>query len=108
MELSLLCDVNIFLYIHDEANNKVVHFQSTPENDIRHVFNKHCQREFYSNNDYVRINGMDSLNYCHKEEANPEKKLENRGSGSGAEESEDDDQHAQHALDDLGDLDNSQ
>jgi len=59
MELSLLCDVNVFLYMHDEANNRVVHFQSKPEIDIRKVFSNHCSREFYSNQDYSRLNGVE-------------------------------------------------
>ena len=51
MELSLLCDVNIYLYMHDRANNRVVHFQSNTEADLRQVFKTRSSREFYSNED---------------------------------------------------------
>jgi hypothetical protein len=62
MELSLLCDVKIFLYIQDTANNRVVHFQSNHQHDIRELFTKRNSREFYTNTDYGRLNGIDSLN----------------------------------------------
>ena len=61
MELSLLCDVNIYLYMHDTSNNRVVHFQSNAEADLRNVFKTRSSREFYSNADVsiqLRVSNM--------------------------------------------------
>jgi hypothetical protein len=32
MELSLLCDIKVFLYLYDQKENKFIHYQSD-END---------------------------------------------------------------------------
>ena len=51
MELSLLCDLKIFLYIYDPLQKRVIHFLSDPEIDIMDIFNTENQREYYSNLD---------------------------------------------------------
>ena len=57
MELSLLCDVNMFLYIFDKSQNRVIHYASDPNFDLLDIFNSENQREFYSNEDYDRVGG---------------------------------------------------
>ena len=39
MELSLLCDLKIFLFIYDPLQNRVIHFMSDEEIDLMHIFN---------------------------------------------------------------------
>ena len=38
MELSLLCDVKVFLYLYDHNENKIVHYQSDEHDDFVRVF----------------------------------------------------------------------
>jgi hypothetical protein len=62
MELSLLCDVRVFLFIYDNhhhqnhSNNgghhsdaKLIHYQSDPRDDLKHIFKQNCNRIFFSN-----------------------------------------------------------
>ena len=61
MELSLLCDVRVFLFIYDNHchsnqqqqsfdNAKLIHYQSDPRDDLKCiVFKQNCNRIFYSN-----------------------------------------------------------
>ena len=57
MELSLLCDVNMFLFIYDKSQNRVIHYASDPNFNFTEIFNVENQREFYSNDDYDRVGG---------------------------------------------------
>jgi len=98
MELSLLCDVNIYLYMHDTSNNRVVHFQSNAEADLRNVFKTRSSREFYSNADYVRLNGMESLNSLSYVGNKEEQKNSDHDEGSGtvSEGGEEDKEHPEN------------
>jgi hypothetical protein len=65
MELSLLCDVRVFLFIYDNHqhqnhNNsanpnhhhidaKLIHYQSDPRDDVKIIFKQNCNRIFFSN-----------------------------------------------------------
>ena len=57
IELSLLCDVSVFVFIYDEKKKRCVHFGSDPRQNILNAFNDPCIREFYSNKDYVKVGG---------------------------------------------------
>ena len=48
IELSLLCDQKVFMFVMDEKQRKVVHFQSDPDYNIVDLFNSSNKREFYS------------------------------------------------------------
>lgn len=66
MELSLLCDVRVFLFIYDNhqhqnhtnnggggnghhADPKLIHYQSDPRDDLKLIFKQNCNRIFFSN-----------------------------------------------------------
>ena len=57
MELSILCDVSMFLYIYDKKSQRVIHYSSSERNDLMDVFNKKNHREFYTNRDYLKMGG---------------------------------------------------
>ena len=60
MELSVLCDQNVFVLIHDANSNRCVHYANKPDLDLLSVFNTPCYREFYSNDSYISIGGRAS------------------------------------------------
>ena len=52
MELSLLCDVKVFLFLYDKQScNKLLHFQSDADDDfVAYLFKDCCNpKNFYSN-----------------------------------------------------------
>lgn len=52
MELSLLCDVKVFLFLYDkQSNNKMLHFQSEGSDDfISYLFKDCCNpKNFFTN-----------------------------------------------------------
>ena len=51
MELSLLCGVKVFVFLHDSAETKIVQYQSHPNEDLRILFKRNINREFLSNED---------------------------------------------------------
>jgi len=57
IELSILCDLKVFMYIYDKSQKRVIHFASDPSQNILEIFNTENQREYYSNNDYARVGG---------------------------------------------------
>lgn len=57
IELSVLCDLKVFCFIYDEAQQRVIHFASDPTLNLMDIFNKENQREYYSNSDYGRVGG---------------------------------------------------
>ena len=57
IELSVLCDLEIFTLIYDKTHGRVTHFASNEDFDMLELFNKKCQREFFSNLDYNRLGG---------------------------------------------------
>jgi hypothetical protein len=57
IELSILCDLNMFLFIYDAKSDRVIHYASDPNLDLTDLFNKKAQREYYTNGDYLRVGG---------------------------------------------------
>lgn len=57
IELSLLCDLKIFMFMYDPSQRRVTHFASHEDQDLLDLFNMGNQREFYSNRDYQRVGG---------------------------------------------------
>ena len=57
IELSLLCDLKMFLFIYDHHEERVVHYASDPTTDLIDLFNRQSQREYFSNRDYFRVGG---------------------------------------------------
>ena len=57
IELSLLCDVSVFVLIYDKKQKRCVHYASDSRQNILNMFNDRCNREFYSNKDYVLVGG---------------------------------------------------
>jgi hypothetical protein len=60
MELSVLCDVKVFMFVYDRnAETKLLHYQSDVQDDyIECIFRDCCNpKNFYSNDHYSYING---------------------------------------------------
>ena len=57
IELSVLCDLEIFMLVYDKQNSRVTHYASNEEYDMLALFNNRAQREFFSNFDYCRVGG---------------------------------------------------
>ena len=57
IELSLLCDQKVFMYIYDPDKRRVIHFHSHPELDLLDIYNIPNDREFYENKDYPEMGG---------------------------------------------------
>jgi hypothetical protein len=57
VELSVLCELKIFMFMYDEANQKVTHFASHKDCNLSDLFTTPSHREFFSNNDYHHFGG---------------------------------------------------
>ena len=57
IELSVLCDVSMFLFVYDKQQKRCVHYASDPQEDFLTLFNQKCHREFYTNWDYIKVGG---------------------------------------------------
>ena len=57
IELSVLCDQEVFLFVYDKNKERVIHFHSDPNLDIKTIFRQPLEREFLSNNDYYKVGG---------------------------------------------------
>ena len=57
IELSVLCDLKMFLFIYDTSQNRVVHYASNPDDDFFALFNEKRHREFFTNQDYIKVGG---------------------------------------------------
>ena len=57
IELSILCDQEMFLYIYDKERKRVVHYNSNPELNIMEIFNRQNERDFYTDTEYVKVGG---------------------------------------------------
>lgn len=51
MELSILCDLKMFVFIYDQSQRRVIHYASDPNQDFCEIFNESNQREYYCNKD---------------------------------------------------------
>ena len=60
IELSVLCDLEIFILAFDKSHSRVTHYASHENFDMMTLFNSKCQREFFSNFDYSRVGGSSS------------------------------------------------
>jgi hypothetical protein len=66
MELSMLCDVKVFLFLFDKNTDaKLMHYQTDPRDDfIQYMFKDCCSpKNFYSDEHYkqVLLRGPDGL-----------------------------------------------
>ena len=72
IELSILCDQEVFLFVYDKEKKKVIHFSSDPELDMYDLFNSKNDREYFSNVDYVKVGGeqqeWDTVSHYDQEE----------------------------------------
>lgn len=68
MELSLLCDVRIFLFLYDQHETKLIHYQSDPRDDFKSVFKSGCNRFFYTNQDVSNRMRYKSDEYQYKDQ----------------------------------------
>ena len=57
IELSVLCEVDVCLFILDRGSNRATHFGSNQNLDLKSIFNEQFQREFFSNHDYGKVGG---------------------------------------------------
>ena len=57
IELSLLCDLKMFVFMYDKKQKRAIHFARDPEQDLMEIFNEENQREYYTNRDYIRVGG---------------------------------------------------
>ena len=57
IELSLLCDQELFLYIYDRKKERVIHYHSNPDTNVLDIFNNPNDREFYANKHYHEVGG---------------------------------------------------
>ena len=57
IELSVLCDLEIFMLVFDKQHSRVTHYASNEDFDMLNLFNNKAQREFFSNFDYSRVGG---------------------------------------------------
>lgn len=57
IELSVLCDLKIFMLIQDDDNQRATHFLSHKSFNFMETFNDMNHREFYTNGDYEKVGG---------------------------------------------------
>ena len=55
IELSLLCDLQMFVFIYDKNQKRVIHYASDAKLDFLDIFNQENQREFYTNDDVSNL-----------------------------------------------------
>ena len=60
IEVSLLCDQKVFLFMYDESKKRVIHFHSHEDLNLFDIFNSPNDREFYTNSDYSELGGLDN------------------------------------------------
>ena len=56
--MSVFCDVDVFVLIFDKHEDKCTHYSSDPDKNLLSFFNEKCDREFYTNQDYLKFGGM--------------------------------------------------
>ena len=60
IELAVLCDLKVCLFIQDEDRSRAIHFMSDTEMDFLEFFNKKQAREFYNTSHYRQFGGQSS------------------------------------------------
>jgi len=75
IELSLLCDQKVFMYIYDQEKKRVIHFHSHSDLNLLDIYNMPNDREFYENKDYPEMGGESQ---AEKDKLNRENKLSGR------------------------------
>ena len=63
IEISVLCDQEVFMYVLDNHKNRILHYSSDPTADLLEIFNEEYEREFVSNVDYQKVGG-DEQTWC--------------------------------------------
>ena len=64
IELSIMCQQTIFIYIFDKWTKRMIHYASDEAEDIVNLFNKEAKREFYSNIDYKKFDVRTEDDQC--------------------------------------------
>lgn len=64
IELSIMCQQTIFIYILDKRTQRMIHYMSDESEDIVNLFNKEAKREFYSNIDYKKFGVRTEEDQC--------------------------------------------
>ena len=57
IELSVLCNQEVVLFVVDHAKKKMLHYASDPVSNILDLFNTEFEREFITNVDYMKVGG---------------------------------------------------
>jgi hypothetical protein len=52
IELSVLCNQEVYVYVVDPQKKRMLHYSSDPDSNLIDRFNKKLEREFISNHDY--------------------------------------------------------
>ena len=47
----------MFIFIHDKKLNRCIHYASNPGDNLLDFFNDKCHREFYTDQDYLKMGG---------------------------------------------------
>ena len=55
IELSIMCQQTIFIYILDKRTQRMVHYSSDESENLVTLFNQEAKREFYTNVDYKKF-----------------------------------------------------
>ena len=64
IELSVLCEQTVMIYIYDKSKERVIHYCNDENFDMLDLFNNEFDREFITNKDYNRVGG--STDIVHK------------------------------------------
>ena len=57
MELSVLCDQDVFVHVHDKNKKRMLHYASDVELDFTALFDQELGRAFVNNNHYQHVGG---------------------------------------------------
>ena len=57
VELSILCDISVCVLIYDKSRQRCSHFMNDPEENLLNYFSEQCNREYFSNLDYIDLGG---------------------------------------------------
>ena len=57
IELSVLCNQEVIVYVVDHKKQKMLHYASDPNSNLLDLFNTKFEREFVTNYDYQKVGG---------------------------------------------------